>query len=169
MQLERLQFDYWARCSDSERIVLAQQLASNLPSPFRFTEIQWYELGGQRHPIACFDHDGSVFALIPGSTATLGFDTNEPFAATPQQIESWNKTVAEFELKGTLDENISDQTTPLRTASINTVLVEVSSREVGLEPIELTGRTGTGLALAPGTAAEHYQPNGTVLRIENSS
>jgi hypothetical protein len=169
MQLDHLQLDYWTRCSDSERNVLAQQLASNLPSPFRLTEIQWYELGGQRHPIACFDHDGSMFALIPGSTATLGYDSNKPFPATPQQIESWNKTVAEFELKGTLDEDIGDQTTPLRTASINSFLVEVSSREVGLEPIELTGRTGKGQMLAPGTAVEQYQPNGTHLRIENPS
>jgi hypothetical protein len=69
-----------------------------------------------------------MFALVPGSTTTLGYDANKPFPATPQQIESWNKTVAEFELKGTLDEYIGNQTAPLRTASINSFLVEVSSR-----------------------------------------
>src|SRR5260221_14730503 len=74
-----------------------------------------------------------MFALIPGSTTTLGYDANKPFPATPQQIESWNKTVAEFELKGTLDEYIGNQTAPLRTASINSFLVEVSSRSFLVE------------------------------------
>jgi Sulfatase-modifying factor enzyme 1 len=125
----------WDALHPGERLRLARGAAGRLPAPFRLVGVRRHELGGQAHSVAAFDHAGSAFVLIPGGTATLGYDPSRPFAPTPQQLASWRGTAKQYGIRESLNEYIAAQSAPLRTVAIKPFLVEVEATEIGRERI----------------------------------
>jgi hypothetical protein len=136
MKADDLDLERWDLLKEDERSSLARQVAGQLPAAFVFVGIRCYKLGEQQHHVALFDYQGSRFALIPGGAVPLGYDPEQAFRPTPQQLASWQNTAAEYEIGCTLHEYIREASTSVRTITLKPFLLEVESREVGVEPIE---------------------------------
>jgi hypothetical protein len=136
MKVDDLAIERWDRLKRGEKSVLARQVAKHLPEHFSFIGMRRYELGEQKHDVALFECQGSRFALIPGGNVILGYDPEQAFRPTRDQLVSWKDTAKEYEIESTLHEYISEASTPLRTIMLNPFLLEVEARKVGMEPIE---------------------------------
>ena len=93
----QLMLDQWDRLKRSECKKLARHLGRALPASFSFAHMATYKVGTQRRHIAHFKWRPSakqapiLFALIPGATATLGFDQMHPFAVEEALVLSWQR------------------------------------------------------------------------------
>src|SRR5215210_2947963 len=128
---ERLYHEIWDTLTPREREIVALAVSRQLPAPFRLLGLKWYEMGDQRHQMGLYDYEGARFALIPGGTVTLGYDRNNPFIPNEEQQQDWDWTREEWGL-GPLNEYLDQYMTPLRSATIEPFLIEVSAQEMGL-------------------------------------
>ncbi len=70
---ELLTLSRWDQLNVAEHEETASAVATRLPEPFRFTGLETYALGQQRHRVAFFLWQEVRFALLPGGPATLGY------------------------------------------------------------------------------------------------
>ncbi len=133
--LNDLTLDAWDRMSSKEREDQAWGLSRNLPQGFRFRAIKLHRLGDHSHHVAEYEYDGAAFALIPGGEVTLGYDEGRPWEPTPEEQESWHGTAEEYEIAGTIQENIAQATLRPRTVHLPPFLMETMAGGVGWEPI----------------------------------
>jgi hypothetical protein len=121
----------WDLLPECEQLDQMRRLQSGLPTGFSFRVIRHYELGGERHAIAEFDHGGSTFVLIPGGTQVIGFDENREWIPTRQEQEDWDSTAAEYQIEHTIHEQIRRVTLRPRVVSLKPMLVEANAQEIG--------------------------------------
>ena len=133
--------DEWDTCTKADCEALARDVI--LPQEFRFSHVAECALGGQERYIAFYAAYDSSFALIPGGTATLGYDRFRAFAPTPGQERSWRKTREDWDAPG-LEQYLDQNLTPLRTVVIQPFLLETIARSNGREPLLDTPLDYTG-------------------------
>jgi hypothetical protein len=145
----------WDQVRSAEQAEVAAAVAARLSGPFRFTGLEDYELGQQRHRVACFTWNEARFALIPGGPATLGYAPGS-FRATEVQQQSWEETcrtnpkiAQEFPR---LDSYLEYRLTPLRQVTLQPFLLQVEAEEVELR-LERGRRRHPALTI-PLTAAQ---------------
>lgn len=91
----------WDQLSIQECERLACNVSTRLPASFRFARIATYDIGTQRRHVAHFNWQPSaeqapvLFSLIPGATATLGFDRAHPFAVDKWLVLDWQRCCLE--------------------------------------------------------------------------
>jgi hypothetical protein len=125
----------WDTTDEIERVQWAKGFADRSRG-FRFEGIEDCSQGSQHHRIAFFSVSGALFALIPGSTATLGYDRGNPWIQSDTEQAVWDRS-GEAETSGPLPGYISQFLTPLRRVRCRPFLLEVKARPVGerlLEP-----------------------------------
>jgi hypothetical protein len=141
MDSQDLQLTHWDEIAEAKQLAIARAVQSCVGLPLHLTGIHSYEMGDQKHSIALFDYAGSAFALIPGATVTLGYDTANPYKPTAEQLYEWGEIVEEyretakalkakgvrFPIQGTLDAYVASSMTPLRTVPVAPFLVEVNA------------------------------------------
>src|SRR5260370_21651594 len=87
----------WDQLSLSECAEIAYLVERHLPPAFRFVRVETYTAGTQRHQIALFtwqspaEQEPCFFALIPGSTATLGYDRAQKPRPSAESLYEWQK------------------------------------------------------------------------------
>jgi hypothetical protein len=87
----------WDQLSRQECEVLARAVARHLPSSFQFTHVTSYQVGTQQHRIAHFtwyseeEERLSLFSLVPGETATLGYDREHPPLVAKDLVVDWQQ------------------------------------------------------------------------------
>ncbi len=99
-----LSLDHWKSLSTGERESTAKRLASSLPSGFAFDSVQC--LNSVAGDVAFFRLEAAKFALIPAGLFRLGFDAERQWKPTPEELESWQITAAEYGLSGSIDEHV---------------------------------------------------------------
>ncbi len=133
MPFENLTSEEWRRFSDAEKISFAERLAAHLPQRVRATTVQTFALADKQETLAVFDYDGAAFVLIPGGTVTVGHDAGR-FCPTSAQVQSFQDSASEYGIKEGIQEFVQQVTTPSRAVQVKPMLVEVATREIGLEP-----------------------------------
>ncbi|MDQ2902201.1 MAG: SUMF1/EgtB/PvdO family nonheme iron enzyme [Chloroflexota bacterium] len=141
----------WDQLSPSECAAIAQVVARRLPPAFHFVRIETYAAGTQRHQIALFtwqapaEREPCYFVLIPGSTATLGYDRAHKPRPSAEHMYEWQnshfyKEVSPVTFDGEqvsdtlpprydrLYEHMDTVLSPLRTVTITPFLLEVAAR-----------------------------------------
>jgi hypothetical protein len=126
----------WDGATSADRESLALRLSKQLPSGFAFDNIRSFQLGDQQHFIALYTWNNSTFALIPGGTATIGYDPDRSWEPHADELESWKRTSHEYGIEKTIDEQVADATLPRRETRISPLLVETRAAELGWEPID---------------------------------
>jgi hypothetical protein len=133
-----LTLNRWDHLSPDEQDEAAYAVASQLPEPFRFDDLETHELGQQRHRVAFFLWNEARFALIPGGPATLGY-TPGSFIPTEAHLQSWEETRREFFLETspsrvrgapkypTLESYLEANLTPLRQVAFQPFLLEAEA------------------------------------------
>lgn len=141
----------WDQLSLQECEYLARYIEEYLPPSFRFAHMATYEVGTQRRHIAHFDWHPSgeqapvLFSLIPGTTATLGFDRAHPFPVDEGLVLDWQRYCLECgddhvdttEIAKNPDtphyeafyDYLAHILHPLRTVTLKPLLVEVHVEE----------------------------------------
>ena len=130
-----LTLDRWDRASESAQLRFARALVERVAPKMKLAGVKTFEQGGQRRRAALFGHDGARFAFVPGGLVRLGFEPSR-FAPSPEQAESYRALGARFTgLPADLRDVISRSSSLPRERSLPPLLVEVSAREVGVEPV----------------------------------
>jgi hypothetical protein len=129
MNLNDLYLENWEQLPELERAALGQQVARELPGAFRLVDVQQYELGDQRHWVARFRDEQSVWMLIPGGRVTLGYDPEQPYPLSPQQQASWEETAQEYGIEGDFEAWLAGVTTKLRMVTLAPFLLEAHAVE----------------------------------------
>jgi sulfatase-modifying factor enzyme 1 len=113
----------WDALPETDQVEVANAVRRRLHSNWAFLGLEAHEMEGQRHRIAFFRWRRTRFALIPGDTATLGYDRRHPFVPTAAQQADWEATRREYgdELEQVLDAN----GTPLREVTLLPFLLQV--------------------------------------------
>lgn len=142
----------WDQLSLQECDHLARSLEESLSPSFRFAHMATYEVGTQRRHIAHFSWHPPLkqapvlFSLIPGATATLGFDQAHPFTVAEELVLDWQRYCLECgdDLVDTslviekdpetphyeaFYEYLTHILHPLRTVTLQPLLVEVTVEE----------------------------------------
>jgi hypothetical protein len=133
-----LTHDNWFHSSSQERDVLSQQLAQQLPVGFSLAGIERFAMGGQENNVALYRYqDGTTFSYIPSGAFVIGFDTNA-WQPNADERASWQETAEEWDLTGTIQEEINHVTKRPRTVEIAPLLVETTASELGWEPADVT-------------------------------
>ncbi len=135
---EDILFEGWERAPDEVRISSAEALLRDLPSGFVLEGLRRHDLGGVHSCVATFRWGEAPFHLIPGGAVEVGYDAARPWEPTPDEAESWQSTVEEYGLQGTLREEIARTTRRRRGIEIRPFLIEAKAREVGWSPIPMT-------------------------------
>ena len=98
-----LDLTLWDQLSFQACEHLARSIEEYLPPSFRFAHVSTYEAGTQRRHIAHFTWQPSaeqapiLFSLVPGATATLGFDQEHPFAVDEELVLDWQDYCLEMQ------------------------------------------------------------------------
>lgn len=129
--------DKWDGLTPKEHTAFAKDLARQLPDGFTFKSIRAFSLGEQKHQVAQLAFDGATFAFIPGGRVTLGYYADRPWEPTPDELESWESTAAEYGIRRTLRRHIAEVTLRPRKVSLRPFLIETTAAEVGWDPIPL--------------------------------
>lgn len=142
----------WDFLPYSERKKWAEAVAETLPQPFTYAGMETHTLGEQRHRIAYYNYEGSLFALIPGGECTLGCDLSRPInpfdyddydgEADNIYVESHNNST-EFGLfwlwhEGGKRSSDDGFLTELRTITLQPYLIEVTAKLTG--PVDVPPR-----------------------------
>jgi hypothetical protein len=90
-----LSAEHWEGITSVDREALAKRLAMQLPSGFTFQAIRRFQLGERKHHVALYQQGDATFALIPGAVATLGYDADRHWEATPDELESMGVGIVE--------------------------------------------------------------------------
>lgn len=121
-----------------ERERIANSLAKQLPSGFRFDALRQHEMGGFSNNVAFFlDGDGQTFALIPGGEVRIGYDANRPWEPNPDELASWNESAEEWGFAESINDYIASVTLRPQSVTLRPFLVETVSKEVGWTPLDL--------------------------------
>lgn len=126
---EMLTLSRWDQLDSSAQEEAAYAVASRLPEPFRFDDLETHELGQQRHRVAFFTWNDACFALIPGSPATLGYAPGS-FFPTEAHLQSWEEFRSEWSEivpESTLESYLEHELTPLRHVTLQPCLLEVEA------------------------------------------
>lgn len=126
----------WKASSIAEKKAWAKNIQERTDHQFHWIDIKTYVLGGQSNQVARFEADGCIFVLIPGRRVNLGYSAERRFKPRDEDVASWNAIVEEYGFKKSLHQHVDHMTTPVRSADIPTLLVEVVAREIGLEPMD---------------------------------
>jgi Sulfatase-modifying factor enzyme 1 len=130
-----LTLEKWDSMTPPERGTFAKRLAQELPSAFTFRSIRLHTMGEQSHYIAEYELGAALFALIPGGTITLGYDSNRQWEPTPEELESWRDTAQEYGIDSTIQEHVAEATLRPRVVVLRSMLIETAGEEVGWEPL----------------------------------
>lgn len=126
----------WEAATAAERASIADRLGRQLPAGFAFESVQVCRLGDVENHVARYRRGASRFALIPGGPVTLGFDRPDAWEPTPDERASWDDTVAEYGLAGSIQEHIAATTLRPRRVELPPLLIETTADEMGWEPID---------------------------------
>src|SRR5947209_8413706 len=125
MEREFLTLSVWDHFTKKETRMVARHLATLLPEPWAFDDVEPHECGDQSRQVAFYRWNDVRFALIPGGTVTLGHDRDRPWRPTPAQRAEWNDHTRPLGY-GDL-ETFLDFFTPLRTVELQPFLIETGS------------------------------------------
>ena len=118
----------WDRLSESECLDVARDL--RVPG-FAFDRLVRSAQGDAARRVAVFRHrSGPEFALVPGGTTTLGYDTGRPLVLDTEAMSSWNTSMSEFGMPS-LPTYLSEVLQPARQVTIATSLIEITARSIG--------------------------------------
>ncbi len=129
-----LSIDRWEGMTTADRETVARRLASELPTGFAFESLRTCRLVDRWHPVAFYREGDARFALIPGGTASIGFDP-EGWEPDPDERESWESTAEEYEFEGTISDHVARATSRVRPIELAPLLVETVPFEPGWEAI----------------------------------
>lgn len=132
-----LSADRWRNITPAERDSLARRLARELPSGFVFDRVANFRLGERQQDVALYRDGNASFALVPGGIVTLGYDPNRAWEPTSDERESWQGSVEEYGIEGTIRDHIAKVTLPLRCVRLSPLLIETTASEFGWERIGL--------------------------------
>ena len=135
--MAKFSIDRWNHLAPSERQVAARQVEAESDGRFRWLDIQRFELGRVVFDIARFEHNESLFVLVPGGEITLGFDPHSELHLSAPMLKSWNGTADAYGIAQALPDYLRELMSPIRKVRIPTLVVETSAKEIGLEPIGL--------------------------------
>jgi hypothetical protein len=130
-----LSIERWKGLQPAEREALANGLAKQLPSGFRFQAIRRMRLGDSANDIAFYQAGNAAFALIPGAMASLGYDRDRAWEPNLDELESWRGTADEYEIAKSIQEHVADVTLRVRQVEISPILMETTAGELGWERI----------------------------------
>ena len=130
-----LSFERWNGIRPAEREALAKHLAKELPSSFYFSAVRLFRLGERECHVALFQRPDATFALIPGATVSLGYDSARPYEPSPGELESWQGTAEEYGINKSLQEYVAEVTLRPRLVELAPFLIETAAKEVGWEPV----------------------------------
>jgi hypothetical protein len=124
----------WDRASPSAREATAKRIADLCPG-FRLRYLRSHQHGNHCHEIAFYDHEGkTLFALIPSSDATLGYDRTNPWTPDEDERAAWEAFSSDYpdDLPQELSDYIEAFLTPMRRALIKPHLLQVEADPVGV-------------------------------------
>lgn len=127
--------EHWNALTSLERQAMSKRLAQELPDGFSFQAVKPFELGESRNEVGLFEYQGTTFALIPGGTVSLGYDSERSLEQNADELESWKQTSEEYEIGKTLRQYIAAVTRPVHQSDLATFLVETSAVELGWETV----------------------------------
>ncbi len=130
---DNLTLDNWDRLTARECRACAKQLARELPQGFAFHALELHKLGDQQHRMAVYSFKETEFVLIPGGDVTLGHDAKRPWEPTPEEKESWQHTVEDYELHFSIRQYIAKITRRPKRVSLKPFLMEIAGRGMGDE------------------------------------
>ena len=130
---DELTLDNWDRSTAQECRARAKQLARELPQGFAFRALELHKLGDQQHRMAVYSFEDTEFVLIPGGEVTLGYDAKRHWEPTPEEKESWQGTVEEYDLRFSIRKYIAKVTRRPKRVSLKPFLIEIAAREIGDE------------------------------------
>ena len=132
-----LSLDRWDGVSMSERELLAERLAKDLPAGFAFHALRQFRLGESHHNIALYQFRDAAFALVPGGAISLGFDVERAWEPSARELESWRGTAVAYGINKSLQEHVASATLRPRWVKLAPFLVETTAVELGWEPVGL--------------------------------
>lgn len=99
-ELPEVLFDLhrWDELSLRDCEDIAHTVEKKMPSSFRFVGVKSFAAGTRRHHIALFSLKGarnylnSIFALLPGSIATLGYDRTHRPVPDEEFVREWQES-----------------------------------------------------------------------------
>ncbi|WP_327418908.1 hypothetical protein [Streptomyces sp. NBC_01233] len=133
MSLADLTLDRWRALDPAAAGRIAHEAAAQVGGRVvLFDAVE--HLGGPLHRVR-IEREGQEFALIPGGTVRLGFDP-DAFAATPAQSADFAESVKKGYGYGQPDlkSYLADVLSPLRTATLATVLMAVEDESLSDHP-----------------------------------
>lgn len=131
MNLQQLSVDEWQQLDDDQAETLARELVTELPQLIKFRRVVTHRFNQKSYRVAYFEYDDSLFVLVPGGEAEIGFEAST-FSPTPEQVTSFEVSKANLGLETTFHDYIQQVTTPLRSVSFECMLVEVAAFPIGL-------------------------------------
>lgn len=165
-----LTLESWEREPATQRRAIAKRIAKELPTGFTFQSIKTFKLGDQKHPIALYEFELATFALIPGGTVTLGYDTKRPWEPNPDELVSWHDTADEYELNFTLAKYIAKITTRVREVTLPPLLVETTANELGWVPVPADApEVRKALRYQRGATQIQLHSDGEILRVKRDA
>jgi hypothetical protein len=150
----------WEGCTMTERETLARRLAKELPTGFELDGIHTFFANGLAREVALFTKEDTSFALIPGDEARIGYDAERPWTPNPDEAESWQDSVEEYEFPEDIREHIAAVTLRPRPVQVGPCLVETRATEPAWERIGLDDPTVQSLLNAHPDAEQVEQSRG---------
>jgi|SRR6478736_348090 len=129
-----LELDCWDQLSSAERLGIARQLVRELPDGFSFDSVCEYRLDKTVHEIASYRYGEASFALVPGGSVELGFDS-ATWTPTADESASWSDTAEEYGLSGLIGAHVASATLRPRVVRVPPLLVERLAMELGWRSI----------------------------------
>jgi hypothetical protein len=124
----------WLSASHTERSRIVEAVLGKSPSGFSFERVERFALGGEQNEVALFAFERSEFAFVPGCEAEIGFDAHY-WSPNDDELQSWEESVAEFELDLTIHQYLEQATHRPRKIQIPPMLVETIGFELPWEPV----------------------------------
>jgi len=151
----------WDQLSPHACEEMARLVEKHMPASFRFLHVETFAAGTQQHHMALFEwkpsanHPPCAFALIPGGTATLGYDRTQRLVPREDLVQEWQDSHRyEMDLNPGDTEMLRDcfpfeseevyahkydalyahmdkVLSPLRTITISPFLLEITARSPG--------------------------------------
>lgn len=134
---EHLTLAQWQAMSPAQQEEFAQRIPERIGKPrFEFGGVHEQTFLDRTERMAWFYHeDGQEFVLVPGTTATIGFDV-EKFKPTKEQQESFDDIREELLEPWTLTQFLTRFMTKPRNVTIRPMLVERNPRTASKGPID---------------------------------
>lgn len=164
-----LSIERWNAMTLAEREAMARRLATELPTGFRFCEIQAFRCGDCQRDVAIFELGGAGFALVASGAVSVGYDANRLWQPNANELKSWQGTAECYGIDKTIDEYIAEVTLRVRTIAFSPLLVETEARELGWESISSDDREVQAIVREMGANknVEYWSGNvGTRIRYD---